>query len=275
MKKKGKRSGNRGCMFLVFGTLCVLVGMMIYIFLVGRLTSTVVEARYGGQAAYAIMTAQLPCILVAFLLMEAVLILQYLPSEEEYQEKLKDRSQPVGKQKKHILGTRKVTNIISLVLLLCLPLCGAISINTYRLVSEDGMTEHCFVDQSVYTWENVQSYRVDCDSDKGLSVTFTMEDGKQLEILQGTVSDTQAFANAYSSTTAFAAHMGERLDSLQIPRNVSHMERAVKFYRDKYPTLWPYVKALTGYEEIDPWEDELAPESQTGEVSQEHTSHIH
>lgn len=256
MKKK-----NRGCLFLIVGTLGIMLGVAAYILLVGRLTSALTEARFGGTAAYAIMTAQIPCIIAAFLCMDAILILQYLPSAEDMPQET--RSGPVGRKKSHSfsLGSRRLTNLVSLILLGGVLICGAVSVNCYRVVDEHGITTHIFVDTATYAWEDVTSYRIDCDSDKGLSVTYTMTDGKKIEVVQGTISDTSDFSSTYGSPVAFAVHIHERMQTASIPRNVSHMERALKFYRDAYPDMWPHVKVLIGYEEITPWEDEKMPET--------------
>ena len=47
---------------------------------------------------------------------------------------------------------------------------------------------------------------------------------------------------------------------LQIPRNVKHIERAVKVYRGH--KLWPYVEKLIGYVELNPLPDETVPETE-------------
>ena len=85
MNQKKQNTGGRGCLFLVAGTVLILALMALYIFAVGRITASVVEARSGDTPAYAVMSAQIPCIIVAFVLLECVLMLQYLPSQEDYE----------------------------------------------------------------------------------------------------------------------------------------------------------------------------------------------
>ena len=134
---------------------------------------------------------------------------------------------------------------------------GALAVNHYRLVTADGISEYFFVETKSYEWKQVTGYTVDCDNDNdGLSVTFTMRDGKQYEILQGVNSTTEAFDKTYTSVTHFAYDVDQRMTELQVPRNTRHMERAVTLYRD-HP-LWPYVSKLIGYVELVPQPDETA-----------------
>lgn len=270
MNQKKQSAGGRGCLFLVIGTVLILALMALYVFAVGRVTARVIEARSGDTPAYAVMSAQFPCIIAAFILLECVLILQYLPSQEDY-----DRQRPVGVARgtgHGLLGTRRFANILSGVLVALTVVCGAVSVNTYRMVSEDGISTCFFRQISAYTWDDVTQCRVDCDSDEGLSVTFVMEDGKEFEILQNTISDNAAFAAKYApdaadsrvAVLAFAAELCGRLDERDIPRRVSHGERAIRFYRDDYPEQWVYVRELIRYEEIRPSDDETAePETES------------
>lgn len=254
-KRKGSSDG-KGCLFLIFGTLCVIVAMFIYISSVTSITSAVIGSRYDGQPVYAIMKLQLPCIIAAFILFDGVLILQYLPNEEDYDKK--QMSSPVGR-KPTTLGKKRTTNLISVGLLLLVVLCGVISVNCYTLVGEEGISEYFFAETSTHKWSDVTSSRIDCDQDKGLSVTYTMKDGKKYEVMQGTISDSQSFADTYGTKEHFARVIAEVLDRAGIPRNVSHMERTVKFYRYNYPDQWMDVRVLIRYEELNPDKNELAP----------------
>lgn len=254
--RRKRKQENKGCLVLIFGTLCIIVAMLIYILAVTRITSAVINARYGDTASYALMKLQLPCIIAAFILLDTVLILKYLPNEEDYDKK--QFSSPL-KPKKTVLGKKKTINIICIGLLALVLLCGVLSVNTYTLVSEDGITEHFFFDTSVHTWDDVVSVKTDCDNEKGLSVTYTMQDGKKYEVMQGTVSDTDALAGQYRSKYGLARAVCERLDAAGVPRNVSHMERTVKFYRYNYPEEWPDVKYMIRFEDLSVSDDEVVP----------------
>ena len=261
MNQKKQNTGG-GCLFLVAGTVLILALMALYIFAVGRITASVVEARSGDTPAYAVMSAQIPCIIVAFVLLECVLMLQYLPSQEDY-----ERKKPLGSAnstRHSILGTRRFANLLSGVLLVLILACGAVSVNTYRLVSENGISTNFFRQTAAYTWDDVTLCRVDCDGDKGLSVTFTMKDGKKFEILQKTVSD--------NAVLAFAADLCRQLDERGVRHVVSHSERAIRFYRSDYPEQWVFVKELIRYEEVRPSDDETVAtgteaETATGDES--------
>ena len=151
--------------------------------------------------------------------------------------------------------------LITAGLLLGTVITGTVAVNSYRLVTPEGVRSYFFVETGSYEWKQVTGYTIDCENDDdGLSVTFTMRDGKQFEILQGVNSTTEAFDGQYSSVTHFAADLDENMVALQIPRTVRHMERAVRFYRD-YEELWPYVSKLIGYTELVPLPDETAEET--------------
>ena len=86
-------------------------------------------------------------------------MLQYLPSQEDY-----ERKKPLGSAnstKHSILGTRRFANLLSGVLLVLILACGAVSVNTYRLVSENGISTNFFRQTAAYTWEDVTLCRVD------------------------------------------------------------------------------------------------------------------
>ena len=253
-KKKLRHSG-RDALFIIFGTFAVIVGMGIYMLITGRITAAVISSRLAGQHAYALMTASTTCTWLAFVLLEFALVLQFLPSEKDYEKKASSHSPMLG-EKKPMLGSKRAMNAITVALIAGAVICGVVSVNTYTVVSEEGITKHCFVDTTHYDWNQVKGYAVDCDGDRGLSVTYTMRDGKQFAILQHTVSAPEEFHKNYDSTVAFAAMLDGKMNELQIPRRVRHVERAVNFYRADYPTLWKHVSHLIGYTELVPQPDE-------------------
>ena len=242
-------------MFIIFGTFAVILGMGVYMLITGRITAAVIASRLAGQHAYALMTASTTCTWIAFVLLEFALVLQFLPSERDYEQKANHHSPMLG-EKKPMMGSKRAMNAITVALVLGAVICGMVSVNTYTVVSEEGITKHCFVDTAHYDWKQVKGYAVDCDGDRGLSVTYTMRDGKQFEILQHTVSAPEEFHKNYDSTVAFAAMLDGKMTELQIPRRARHVERAVNFYRTDYPTMWKHVSVLIGYTELAPQPDE-------------------
>lgn len=257
--KSGK--GKKGCLFLIVGSLLALLAAGVFVLTVSRLTGVVIEARHGEEAAYALMDIVTPCYGVATFLFYAILAVWYFsPSEEEIKAQNKGLSPMLG-QKESKAIPKRVLWLITAGLLAGVVLTGAICVNTYRLVTPDGISSYFFVETKSYEWKQVSAYTIDCDSDDGLSVTFTMRDGKQLEILQGVNSTTDAFDERYTSVTHFASEIDEQMVALQVPRNVRHMERAVKFYQG-YEGLWPYVSRLIGYTELTPEPDETTAETE-------------
>ena len=139
-------------------------------------------------------------------------------------------------------------------------LTGLFAINSYRLVTTEGISTYFFTETKTYEWKKVSAYTIDCDSDDGLAVTFTMRDGKQFEILRGVNSTTEKFDEQYTSVTHFAADIDEQMVENQVPRNVKHIQTAVNFYLSR-EALWPYVSKLIGYAEIAPSPDETVAET--------------
>ena len=164
-------------------------------------------------------------------------------------------------QKESSALSKRTLWLITAGLLAGVVVTGAVSVNTYRLVTPEGVRSYFFVETASYEWKQVSSYTIDCENeDDGLSVTFTMRDGKKYEILQGVNSATKAFKEQYTSVTHFAADVDDQMMALQVPRNVKHIERAVKVYRGH--KLWPYVEKLIGYVELSPMPDETLPETE-------------
>lgn len=252
-----QKNGKKGCLFLIVGCFATIAATLLFVVAVLLLTRVTVEARHGGEAAYALLTSFKSCCTVAFSLFLGILAFWYIaPSEAEVQAQNKGLSPMLGQKEAHAMsaGTKW---LITGGLLLGVLVTGAVAVNTYRLVTPDGIRTYCFVETKSYEWKQVTAYTIDCDDSDGLSVTFTMRDGKKLEILQGVNSTTEAFDETYTSVTHFAYDVDLRMTELEVPRNVRHMERTVKFYKDR-EGLWPYVSKLIGYVELVPEPDETA-----------------
>ena len=258
---KKASSGKRGCLFLIAGSLLALLATGLYVLAVSLLTGVIVESRHGGEIAYALMDIVTPSYVVAMLLFYGILAIWYFtPTEEEIKKQNRSLSPMLGQKESSALSKRTLW-LITAGLLAGVVVTGAVAVNTYRLVTPNGVRSYFFVETASYEWKQVSSYTIDCENeDDGLSVTFTMRDGKKYEILQGVNSATKAFKEEYTSVTHFAADVDETMMELQIPRNVKHIERAVKVYRGH--KLWPYVEKLIGYVELNPLPDETVPETE-------------
>ncbi len=252
-----QKNGKKGCLFLVIGCFATIAATALFVVAVLLLTRVTIESRHGDEAAYALLTAFKSCYPIVFSLFLGILALWYMaPTESEVQAQNKGLSPMLGQKEAHAMsaGTKW---LITGALLLGVLVTGAVAVNTYRLVTPDGISTYCFVETKSYEWKQVTAYTIDCDDSDGLSVTFTMRDGKRFEILQGVNSTTEKFDENYTSVTHFAYDVDLRMVGLEVPRNVRHMERAVRFYRDR-EGLWPYVSKLIGYVELVPEPDETA-----------------
>jgi hypothetical protein len=269
--KQGKK-GKKGCLFLIIGCFATILATALFVLIVSKTTGVIIESRHGSEAAYALLSLTIPCYTIAFVLFNAILALWYIaPTEEEVRAQNKGLSPMLGQKEARAMsaGTKW---LITAVILVAVVLTGAVAANTYRLVTPHGVSSYFFVETKSYEWKQVTGYTVDCENDNdGLSITFTMRDGKQYEILQGINSTTEKFDEQYTSVTHFAYDLDQRMVELQVPRNTRHMERAVKLYRDH--ALWPYVSKLIGYVELVPQPDETAevteaPSEETTEPSE-------
>lgn len=254
------QSKKKGCLFLIVGSLLALLATGIYVVVVAWLTGAVIEARHGGEVAYALMKWVTPSYGVAMLCFYGILAIWYF-SPEESQKPAGGLAPMLGERRRDDGVSKRTLWMITGGLAVAAVITGAVAVNNYRLVTSEGISEYFFVEVKSYEWKQVTSYTVDCDNDNdGLSVTFTMRDGKKYEILQGVNSTTAEFDEAYTSVTHFACDLDERMTRLQVPRTTRHMERAVTLYRDH--ALWPYVEKLIGYKELVPQPDETVADTE-------------
>ena len=255
------KSKKKGCLFLILGSLLALLATGLYVLCVSLLTGTLIEARHGGEIAYALMDLVTPSYMVAMLFFYGILAVWYFTPNEDEVKKQNQSLSPMLGQKPSTAVSKRTLWLITAGMLCAVVVTGAVALNTYRLVTPDGIRSYFFAETGSYEWKQVTAYTIDCESEEdGLSVTFTMRDGKKLEILQGVNSATKSFKDTYTSVTHFAAELDSRMVELQVPRNVRHVERAVKIYRGH--KLWPYVEQLIGYVELNPLPDETLPETE-------------
>lgn len=258
--KSKKSSGRKGCLFLVVGSLAALLATGLYVLAVAFLTGSVIEARHGGSVAYALMDLVTPSYVIAMFCFYGILAVWYFtPTEEDVRKQNQGLAPMLGQKASRDALPKRVLWYITAGFLAVVVITGAVAVNSYRLVTPEGISTYFFAETGSYKWKQVSSYTVDSDDDGGLSLTFTMRDGKQFEILQGVNSTTPEFDDLYTSVTHFAAELDGQMVSLQVPRNVKHMERAVKLYKDS--ALWPYVSKLIGYVELVPEPDETVAET--------------
>lgn len=256
-QNKSKKNG-KGCLFLAIGAVLGVIATALFLPIAGQLASFIVNRTLEGQTGYVMLSAAEGCIMAASLFLFAILVLHYFDGSDKKQEQA-----PLGAEepkKYKFLGTKLATWVATGALFLCVVACAFVYATTYRTVTTEGIsTTYCyFITTDEYEWKQVSSYKVDCDEDKGLSVTFTMRDGTQIEILQSAHSAPRSFHEQYDCKEAFALDLIEMLEEeYQITRNVSHMELAVNFYKSD-AELWPYVKAILGYDELVPGEGEVA-----------------
>jgi hypothetical protein len=269
--KKKKKIRRKGFLFIAVGAVLITLASFVYVLLVSFLTGAVIEARHGDEVAYALMSVVTPSYGYVSLFFIAILaIWAFVPTEEELKKQNQGLSPMLGQKQSEGLSKRSLW-LITGGLVAAVVVTGAISVNTYKLVTPDGIRSYFFVETKSYQWKQVTGYTIDCENENdGLSVTFTMRDGKQFEILQGVNSTTEKFDEQYTSVTHFAYDLDQRMVELQVPRNARHVERAAKLYKDT--TLWPYVSKLIGYVELVPEPDETSPETESDSLPASETA---
>ena len=269
--KKKKKIRRKGFLFIAVGAVLITLASFVYVLLVSFLTGAVIEARHGDEVAYALMSVVTPSYGYVSLFFIAILaIWAFVPTEEELKKQNQGLSPMLGQKQSEGLSKRSLW-LITGGLVAAVVVTGAISINTYKLITPDGIRSYFFVETKSYEWKQVTGYTIDCENENdGLSVTFTMRDGKQIEILQGVNSTTEQFDEKYTSVTHFAYDLDQRMVELQVPRNARHVERAAKLYKDT--TLWPYVQKLIGYAELVPEPDETSPETESDSLPASETA---
>ncbi len=248
-KKDKKQGGKKGCLFLIIGSVLGVVALLLFIPLAGQLTSVIVNDTMADTMGYAMLNAAEPCIMVASLFLFGILVIHYF----DFDDTKSNQRQPIQQPpKKKFLGSKAATWVATGGLLLCVVITAFVYATTYRTVSTEGVSSRIcyFIETDTYEWKEVSSFKVDCDEDKGLSITFTMRDGQKIEILQSPQSAPRSFLEKYEHKEAFALDLIRMLkDQYQITPNASHVDRAKNFYKDN-EALWPYVKQIL--EEVTP-----------------------
>ena len=256
--QRNKKSNGKGCLFLIIGTILGVIASFLFIPLAGQMAAKIIDSSMAGQVGYVMLTAAEPCIAVAALFLFCILTVHYLDISDTKKD-VRPSQKPQKEYK--FLGSKAATWVVTGALVLCILLSAVVYATTYRAVTTEGIsTTVChFIKTGSYEWKQVSSYKVDCDEEKGLSVTLTMRDGKQFEILQSAISAPRSFHEAYECKEAFVLDLVTMLEEeYQITPNRSHIERAKAFYSDD-EKLWPYVKEIIGYDELVP----DAPETET------------
>ena len=211
------KSKKKGCLFLILGSLLALLATGLYVLCVSLLTGPLIEARHGGEIAYALMDLVTPSYMVAMLFFYGILAVWYFTPNEEEVKKQNQSLSPMLGQKPSTAVSKRTLWLITAGMLCGVVVTGAVALNTYRLVTPDGIRSYFFAETGSYEWKQVSAYTIDCESEEdGLSVTFTMRDGKKLEILQGVNSATKSFKETYTSVTHFAAELDSRIGHVKL-----------------------------------------------------------
>ena len=268
LNSKKKNDGKKGILFLIVGSLLAFVVTLLFALGVTSLTGVLVEARHGGEVAYTLSSLMLPCIVIAMLLSYGILAVWYIaPSEKEVAARNRGLSPMLGQPEAKAMP-KSTLWIITGALALGILVTGVVCLGTYKLVSETGVANYvCFIRTDALSWDQVETYTVDCDSEKGLTMTFTLRDGtktKKYEILDGVCSTTEAFDAKYTSTTHFASVLDNDRGEKGITSKILHRELAERFYKNdpQRQNLWEYVSKIINYQGLDLKDDETVPETE-------------
>lgn len=206
-RSKPKRNGFLSA---VLGTVYVILGVIGYVIFSSLLNRLFIGARFGDEAACAIMTLSITGIVVAFVLYEAIFI--------TWQIKLTKESSKDGDTDG---GMKKLLRIVSIACISLSLLFAVISSNTFTELREDSISKVCFVTTKQYRWDeernDVLRYSFSCDESGNITFNVTMKDGEVVELLGGVTSISDSFKEKYDadkvSLLKYAADLSEQLDS--------------------------------------------------------------
>ena len=140
-----KKSGRKGLLFLAVGCVLAILAAGLYVLAVSLLTGVVIEARHGDEAAYALMNIVTPSYGYAQLFFIAILAIWYFtPTEEELKKQNQGLSPMLGQKQSEGLSKRSLW-LITGGLLAAVVVTGAISVNSYTLVTPEGIRRYFFV----------------------------------------------------------------------------------------------------------------------------------
>ena len=232
------KNKNIGCFSGILGTLAVVVGVGIYILVSSLFNRIFVSARFGNDAACALLNLSTIGITVAFVLYEIIFLAWFL----------KKCRQAQGNDAQ----TNRFKKLFVTVLIVCIAaslIFAVVSANTLTECRDDSISSVCFVTTKEYRWDtrcDILRYSLSCSPEGALSFKITMKDGKSFDIINSVNSCTAEFIEMYENLYGYAAYLDGQLTNSEyiIDFSVSGVEYMEKYYRDAYPEIWKYLDTI-------------------------------
>ena len=244
-KRNGLLSG-------ILGTVYVILGVVAYAVVSSLLCGVLIRAKFGGEAACAILGLSTTGLGVAFVLYEAAFIMWQVKLSKE-----SSRDGDVGGR------AAKIFRII-LVAAICLSLLFAlISANTYTKLGEESISKVCFVTQKEYKWNernDVLRYTFACDSSGGLTFSVTMKDGNVISILGVQTSISDSFREKYETEKVnllkYVADISDQFDNCDfiIEKKIIGQEYMEQYYKTDGSDIWAQIERIIASEVGQPTE---------------------
>lgn len=236
------KNTNKGCFSSILGTLCVVLGVVLYALLSSQISKILVRTRFGADSACAILTLTVVGYAVAFVLYEVVFVLRQV----QLSQKAAGRDDEGGKLARLFR--------IAAVGAVCLSLLFSIVVaNTFVALREDSISKVCFVETKSYRWDDrcdVLRYNFACDESGALTCSVIMKDGEQIDVLGGVTTVSDAFAEQFDtskvSLLSYAAYLSEQFDESEfiIEKKISGIEHMEAFYKQDHPEIWEQLERI-------------------------------
>ena len=230
-KNNNKKGG--GCLSWFLGTVLVIIGVFAYAVLSSLLNRWLIGARFGDDAACALLPLSIVGLTVAFVLYEAIFIVKLIKFGN-------DKDDAKAKKVAHIVAAACIS--LSFVF-------AIVSANTFTKLESDSISKVCFFETKKYEWSDrcdVLKYSLSCTTEGALSFTVTMKDGEAIEILGQVNSCSKAFTDQYNDLYGYAAYLSEQFDSSDfiIEKSVTGVENMEKLYKDTNSEIWQSLEKI-------------------------------
>ncbi len=234
MKRKGFLSG-------FFGTILVLLGVVVLMVLTSFLANLVFSAKLDGITSVAILKLSMAGAIVYFILLEVIFFMWQISLAKK-----EDTSQSDADRKRF----SKISRAVYISTLCAILLFALISVNTYTDCREDSISEKFFVTTKEYKWSDVRSYSLVCDEYGTVNFTVTMRGGKSFELINTVTSCSDEFIKKYGSMYGYAAYLSSEFDTQDnyIEKRVIGAEYMETYYKEDYPDVWKHLESIMGDE---------------------------
>ncbi len=231
MVKILNKKNNQGCFSAVLGTLCIIIGVIIYAVVSSLVSNLFISLRFGNASECALLSLSFTGIIVAFIAFDIIFIV--------WQLKLMKRGEE---------GEAKFNKIFKLTLIICLCvviLFPIISANTFTKLDEASISKVFFIEYRTYDIStDITHATLACNADGNLTYTVTMRDWERVELFGSVNSCGDAFIDEYENLYGYAAYLTKRLSENGQTIRIIGKEYMETHYKDAHPEIWKYIEVM-------------------------------